>query len=96
MTALEKLRQKKADILALVQRYGAENIRVFGSVLHGDERPDSDIDLLVDWDKEHSLFDKIGLRDDLEDLLGKKVDLCQAKTLHWFVKDSIIADAKPL
>jgi len=48
MTALEELRTKREEILRVVKAHGASNVRVFGSVVHGDAGPDSDIDLLVD------------------------------------------------
>jgi uncharacterized protein len=56
-------------------RHGASNVRVFGSVLHGDDRPDSDIDLLVEVEPGRSLLDIIGLEQELEELLGRRVEV---------------------
>uniref|UniRef100_UPI002628C081 nucleotidyltransferase family protein n=1 Tax=Marinobacter sp. TaxID=50741 RepID=UPI002628C081 len=65
----------KAEIKAIASRYPVSNIRVFGSIIHGDDTATSDIDLLVDALPETTLFDLGGLQDDLETLLGVKVDL---------------------
>ncbi len=84
------------DILAIAARYGAVNVRVFGSVARGEAGPDSDVDILVDLTRKWSLFDRIGLKQDLEDLLGRDVDVAVADSLHHRMRDQILADAVPL
>jgi hypothetical protein len=96
MTTLEELRANKQEILQLVEAAGATNLRVFGSVLRGDDNANSDIDFLVDWEADHSLFERIDLAHQLEDKLHKKIDLIVAKNLHWYVKDDIMKYAEPL
>ena len=59
----------------LVESHHGSNPRVFGSVARGDDRPGSDIDLLVDFDAEATYFDVVGLRLDLEELVGLPVDV---------------------
>ena len=93
----ELLKNKRSDILSIANQHGAYNIRIFGSVARGEETEQSDIDFLVDYD-----LDKItpwfpmGLIEDLEALLGKKVDLVTAKSLHYFIRDKVINEAIPL
>lgn len=83
MVTLNTLRQdKRAEILRLAETHGARNVRVFGSVVRADNREDSDIDLLVDFDPGKTLFDLIGLKLDLESLLGAKVDVGHAQHLR--------------
>jgi predicted nucleotidyltransferase len=66
---------KREAIHALVARHHGQRVRLFGSVARGEERPDSDIDLLVDFDPESSLFDLIRLTRELEELLGLPIDV---------------------
>lgn len=72
---LQDLRARRADIIALAERYGAYNVRVFGSVARGEAGVDSDIDLIVATREGVSLFDMVGLWLDLQDLLGCGVSL---------------------
>ena len=66
---------KREQVLALIARYGGYNVRVFGSVARGEARPDSDVDLLVQFPPGTSMFDLVGLWLDLQDLLGRDVSL---------------------
>ncbi len=87
------LTQKREEIISLAAKYDAVNVRIFGSVARGDDRPDSDIDFLVDVQRQWSLFDHIGLMQDLEDLLGRKVDLLPADNIRDFCRDRILTEA---
>jgi predicted nucleotidyltransferase len=93
MTAEELVRAKRDQIVAIASRFGARNVRVFGSVARGESREDSDIDVLVDWDLGRSLWDHVGLKQALEDLLGRRVDVGTASALHWYVRDRILREA---
>ncbi len=66
-------------------------MRIFGSVARGEEQEDSDIDFLIDYDlaKISSWF-PIGLIQDLESLLNRKVDVVTSKSLHHFIRDKIL------
>ncbi len=89
--------QKQADVIkSLAASFGAGNVRIFGSTSHQRDRQTSDLDLLIDWNSPHSLFDQVALQQSLEDLLNIKVDLVTAKNLHWYVKDRILEEAIPL
>lgn len=90
---LEDLREHRREILELARRHGIEDIRVFGSVARGQADPDSDVDLLVRFPEGTSLLDQIGFMQDLEDLLGWKVDVISEPALHWFVRDRVLAEA---
>ena len=73
---LEELRRTKRDqIFQLAGRYGAHNLRVFGSIARGDNSPASDIDFLVDLDPDRSLMDLGGLLMGLQELLQVRVDV---------------------
>jgi predicted nucleotidyltransferase len=97
MVTLESLRhEKKAAILEAAQRHGARNVRVFGSVVHGENRPDSDIDFLVDLEPGRDLFDLGAMMADLKDLLGQKVDLVEASCLHPYIRDRVLTEAVEL
>jgi uncharacterized protein len=90
------LRQYRADILRLAAKHGAHNVRVFGSVVRGEDTPDSDVDFLVTMEPERSLFDMGGLLSDLGDLLGRRVDVVEPEGLHWFIRDQVLKEAVPL
>ena len=67
---IEALQAHRRTILELASRHGARNVRVFGSVLRGDARSNSDVDLLVEIEPGRTLLDLIALEQDLEELLG--------------------------
>lgn len=73
---LDDLRARREDIIALAEKRHAYNVRVFGSVARGE--PDAhDVDILVTFEKDASLYDISGLRLDLIDLLGCDVDIVE-------------------
>lgn len=90
------LKSKRSDILRLAASHGARRVRIFGSVARGEARADSDIDLLVEMEPERSLLDHVGLKQDLEDLLGRKVDIVTERALHWYIRDRVLSEAVPL
>jgi predicted nucleotidyltransferase len=88
--------QRRPDILDIAARYGARNVRVFGSVARGDVDAGSDIDFLVDMEPGRSLLDLAGLKLDLEVLLGGSVDIVTESSLHWLLRRRILSEARPL
>lgn len=96
LSGMTLLQAHKPELLRLAERYGVRNIRVFGSVARGDDRPDSDIDLLVGMEEKRDLFDFIGFKLDVSDLLGKSVDLVSENGIHYLLRDSILSEARPL
>jgi len=96
MITLDTLRrEKKAEILRLAEAHGASNVRVFGSVVRGENREDSDIDFLVEFQRGRTLFDLIGFRLDLQDLLGVPVDVVTPNSLRY-IRDRVLAEASSL
>src|SRR5262249_10303728 len=99
-TSMKKLRRilqrNRQAILDLSSRHGARNVRVFGSVVRGLESPKSDLDLLVDLDPGRSYFDLGRLNLDLQDLLRCRVDVVTSDELHWYIRDRVLAEARPL
>lgn len=89
----ELIQAKREDILQIARKYGAYNVRVFGSVARGEADEKSDIDLLVDMEKGRSLLDLIGLLMDLETLLGCKVDVVTVKGLRERIRERILKEA---
>ena len=69
---------RREQVLAVAARHHASRVRLFGSVARGEEGPDSDIDLLVDFSQDSSLFDLMRMTRELEELLGHPVDVVSA------------------
>lgn len=92
----ELTRTNRDDILRFAELRGASNVRVFGSVARGDAHERSDLDLLVNMDDGRSLMDLCGFLLDVEELLGRKVDVVDEDGLSPYLKDRILAEAKPL
>ncbi|MEQ8466709.1 nucleotidyltransferase family protein [Coleofasciculus sp. E1-EBD-02] len=96
MMIVDLIQEKREDILRIAALHGASNVRLFGSVARGEAKPDSDIDLLVEMESDRSLLDRIALIQDLEDLLGKKVDVATVKGLREVWRDRILNEAVSL
>jgi predicted nucleotidyltransferase len=90
------VQQQKAVILAIANQYHAVNIRVFGSVVRGEEREDSDIDLLVDFLPGSTLLDQVGLIEELSTILGRKVDIVSERSLNKYLRQRILQEAVTL
>jgi uncharacterized protein len=88
--------EKREQILALAKKYGARNVRIFGSVARGDSYPGSDIDFLVELEPGRSLFDLGGLLYDLQTLLGVEVDVVTENGLRARIRDRVLREAIPL
>jgi len=92
----ERLLAARQQVLSVAHRHGAHNLRIFGSVARGLDRPDSDLDLLVDFKEGQSLLETIALRLELERLLGCRIDLAEPGQLHPRIQKQVIAEAVPL
>ena len=90
------LQDRRDEIIQIATRYGAGNLRVFGSVARGDARPESDVDLLVEMEADRSLLDLVGLGQELEELLQRKVDVLTDASLHPMLRQRILDEARPL
>ena len=94
--SIATLHPHRRAILELATRHGARNVRVFGSVARGEDRPDSDVDLLVEVEQGRSLLDVIALEQDLEALLGRPVDVQTDGGLSPYLQKRILAEAAAL
>lgn len=90
------LLEKRREVLAVARRHGVGRLRVFGSAARGEARPDSDIDLLIEDVAEPTPFFPGGLIADLEELLGRRVEVAEPQDLHRLIRDGVLAEAKPL
>ncbi len=94
---LDELHAKKDKILSLGSQYGVHRIRVFGSVSRGDERPDSDIDFLVDLPLGYDLFrQRIALAEQLQVLLDRPVEVIPEHELSSYIRDNVLKEAVEL
>ena len=90
------LQKYRKEILALAMRHGAGNVRVFGSLARGEEREDSDLDLLVTLGEGRSLLDLVGLKQDLKDLVRRPVDVVTERALSPYLRERVLSEAIPL
>jgi uncharacterized protein len=97
MTLLETLQEKREQVLEVAAKHGAFNVRVFGSVVRGEDTPESDIDFLIDYDPEKvTPWFPGGLLMDLQDLLGRKVDVLTERGISPLIRERVLSEAKPL
>jgi predicted nucleotidyltransferase len=87
---------RRSEILAVAARYGVTNVRVFGSVARREARADSDLDLLVTFPRGTSLLDQIGFAQDLEDLLGMRVEVASDRGLRERIRTTVLQEAVPI
>ena len=92
----ELLREKRQEILTIAAKHGAYNVRLFGAVARGEAGPESNVDILVDAGPETSSWFAAGLIIDLEELMGREVDVVTEGALHWYIKDQVLREAVPL
>jgi predicted nucleotidyltransferase len=86
-TNFEEIKQK---IIPILIRHGAKRAALFGSCVRGEMSEDSDIDVLVDIDKDLSLIDFVGIKLEIEEALGEKVDLIEYDTIKPLLRDKIL------
>ena len=89
----EILRDKREEILRIAARHGVTSIRVFGSVARGEAGPDSDVDFLIEADGKVSPWFPGGLIADLQDLLGRRVDVVEPCALRPYIKPHVLGEA---
>jgi predicted nucleotidyltransferase len=90
------LQEKREEILRIAEKHGARNVRIFGSVATGSATDTSDIDLLVDTAEKTSPWFPAGLIADLEEVLGRRVDVVTPDGLYWLLRRRILKEARPL
>ncbi len=89
-----ELEEIKSKIVPLLKRYDVKRAAFFGSLVRGEKKEDSDIDILVEFEGEKSLLDLAGLRIELEEVLKMKVDVLTYNSLHPLLKDKILSEQK--
>jgi len=92
----EILKHKRDEILNIATHHGARKIRIFGSILKGETKLDSDVDFLVELEPGRSLLDIVSIKQDLEDLLGCKVDVVTEAAVSPYIRDEVLNQAVSL
>lgn len=94
---LEALHAQRDAINAACRQYGARRIRVFGSVARGEERPDSDIDFLVDFPRGYDLFEqRLPLVERLAEITGRRLDVIPEHELNRHIRAQVLREAVDL
>ena len=93
MTFEEFLKEKRAEIMKIALKHGANNIRIFGSAVRGEATPESDIDFLVDAGPDTSSWFPAGLILDLQELLGCRVEVVTEKGLNPHIREHVLREA---
>ncbi len=94
---INELHAKREVIRELAKRYGARHLRVFGLVARGEERPDSDVDFLVELPRGHDLFtQRLPLTEQLADLLKRRVELIPEHELNRHIREQVLREAVEL
>jgi uncharacterized protein len=88
--------QHRKAILQLARRHGATEVRVFGSVARGEASVGSDVDFLVTFAPSASVFARLDLQEDLQRLLGVRVDVAVPGALHRLIRDEVLREAVPV
>ena len=94
MPLLDELRAHRNEILALAARHGVKDVRVFGSVARGEERPDSDIDLLIGMRYDVDPFGFLRFRREVAALMGREVDIVFEKGIYHGMREAILQEAR--
>ncbi len=93
MNVSKTLSNKRDEILRIAGAHGARDLRLFGSVSRGEATARSDIDLLINLDPGRTLLDIVAIKQDLEDLLGCKVDVVTEDAVSPYIREQILKDA---
>lgn len=96
MKPSEALRTHRDAIRRIIEAHRACNPRVFGSVIHGNDTDESDLDLLIDPSPDTTLFDIGAIRQELLQLLGVPVDVVTPGALPETFREKVLSEARPL
>ena len=96
MALRDELHRQRDTLIALAARHGASRVRLFGSVARGEERSDSDIDLLIDFDESRGFDDFLAFVDAVEALFGRRVEVVIDRSLSPHFRPYIEKEARPL
>ncbi len=93
---LESLINQRKEILQVASKHGAFNLQVFGSIARREDTLASDVDFLAELDTQRTLLDQIALIQDLEELLGCRVDVVEPECLPETIRSQVLQEAIPL
>lgn len=94
---IDELRFKKKLIASVIQKYGASNLKIFGSVSRGEEKALSDVDILISLPKGYDMFkQRLPLKEELENIIGRNVDLIIRHEINKHMKAAILDEARDL
>ena len=79
-------------ILPVLRRHGIKRAGIFGSIVRGEATPESDVDILIELNKQASLLDVIGIKHELEDVLGRRVDLGEYAAIKPLLRERILRE----
>ncbi len=86
--------EKIQKLIEVLKRHGIKKMKIFGSYARGEERPDSDLDIIVEFTERKSLREFVGIEQELEDALKIKVDLLMESSISPYLKERIEKEAK--
>jgi hypothetical protein len=94
MTSIDRVFGKhRTEVLRIAAHHGARNLRIFGSVARNEDEAASDIDILVDLEPGRTLLDLVAVKQDLEDLLGREIDVLTEAALSPYLRDAVLKEA---
>jgi predicted nucleotidyltransferase len=96
MTLSVDVEKLSGQILPVLKRFGVKKAAIFGSLARGEGGKESDVDILVEFEPGKSLLDLAGLKIELEETLGRRVDVLTYNSLHPLLKDRILKEQKPI
>jgi predicted nucleotidyltransferase len=96
MAPSKMLQDKRDEILRIAGAHGAQNVQVFGSLSRGEAGTKSDVDLLVKLEPGRSLLDLIAIKQELEDLLGREVDVVTEDAVSPYIREQVLKEAVSL
>ena len=96
MRPSEALKHYRSEVLALASQHRVRSLRVFGSVARGDDKDDSDLDLIAEFEDDATLFNSFALQDALEALLHHRVELATKQGLHPMIREQVLREARAL
>ena len=96
MCQLDRLHRLKAEIRRIARAHNAEKVYVFGSCARREETPGGDVDLLVDFNRNATLFDQVDIQNEIRSLLDCKVDVVSKRGLHPYIRHRVLAEAVEL
>lgn len=96
MKPSEALRQHRNEVLALARQHQVRTLQVFGSVARGEDREDSDLDLIAEFEDNATLFNSFALQEALEALLEHRVEVATRQGLHPMIREQVLREARAL